>query len=223
MRMGRRVALLALGAVTLACGGDDGGGGPDLAIAEAPTNSGEGQSGTALTTLNDSIRVQVTRNGQPEAGLTVTFATNVVGGSVSPTNPVTDANGIASAAWTVGAVSGTQLASARLSGAAGSPVFFNATVSDGSGASFGNTFFRSNRNHTTNPAVDTIFTGTTYKWWGSGGSHSVRSQGTPSFNDSNPLNGSDTYQVTFNVAGTYEYDCGVHGNAMTGTVVVLDP
>lgn len=29
-----------------------------------------------------------------------------------------------------------------------------------------------------------------------------------------------TYSVTFPTAGTYHYDCAVHGAAMTGTVVV---
>jgi plastocyanin len=30
----------------------------------------------------------------------------------------------------------------------------------------------------------------------------------------------DTYSVTFRNPGTYTYDCGVHGSAMTGQVVV---
>jgi plastocyanin len=29
-----------------------------------------------------------------------------------------------------------------------------------------------------------------------------------------------TYSVVFNTPGTYTYDCGVHGTAMTGRIVV---
>ncbi len=31
---------------------------------------------------------------------------------------------------------------------------------------------------------------------------------------------SGTYSFTFTTAGTYTYDCAVHGASMTGTVVV---
>jgi plastocyanin len=30
-----------------------------------------------------------------------------------------------------------------------------------------------------------------------------------------------TYSVTFRTPATYEYQCGVHGSAMTGRIVVL--
>jgi plastocyanin len=33
-------------------------------------------------------------------------------------------------------------------------------------------------------------------------------------------NAGDTYSVTFNTPGTYTYDCGVHGAAMSGRIVV---
>jgi plastocyanin len=29
-----------------------------------------------------------------------------------------------------------------------------------------------------------------------------------------------TYSVTFTTPGTYQYDCAVHGEQMTGTIVV---
>jgi plastocyanin len=34
------------------------------------------------------------------------------------------------------------------------------------------------------------------------------------------LTGSGTYSVAFAVAGTYQYNCAVHGSLMTGTIVV---
>lgn len=87
----------------------------------------------------------------------------------------------------------------------------------------GNIFFRSVRNGTQNPAVDTIAAGSTITWaWNAAGSHSIRSTGTPAiFRNSVVMgNAGDTYSVTFNTPGTYTYDCSVHGSAMTGRIVV---
>ncbi|HXG44559.1 MAG TPA: cupredoxin domain-containing protein [Gemmatimonadales bacterium] len=88
----------------------------------------------------------------------------------------------------------------------------------------GNILFRSSRNGSCNPAVDTIPAGgtVTWTWTGTGSvSHSVRSQGTPSFTSSVIQAGNGiTYMVQFNTPGTYRYDCAVHGSAMTGRVVV---
>jgi len=80
----------------------------------------------------------------------------------------------------------------------------------------------SGRNGTMNPAVDTIVAGTTVTWtWTGGLPHGVRSVGTPSFTSSPTHTGSGTYVATFTNPGTYEYDCSVHGQAMTGRIVVL--
>lgn len=87
----------------------------------------------------------------------------------------------------------------------------------------GNIFFRSVRNGTQNPAVDTIAAGSTITWaWNAAGSHSIRSTGTPAIFRSSAVmaNAGDTYSVTFNTPGTYTYDCSVHGSAMTGRIVV---
>ncbi len=79
--------------------------------------------------------------------------------------------------------------------------------------------FASARNSTSNPAVDTIAVGGSITWQGQGGNHTAQSQGVPSFTSSGTL-GSGTYLFTFNVAGTYQYECGVHGSQMTGRIVV---
>ena len=88
----------------------------------------------------------------------------------------------------------------------------------------GNIFFESGHNGTRNPAQDTVVVGqtVTWTWTGTGStSHSVRSQGTPAFTSSTNLTGSGvTYTQTFNTAGTYHYDCAVHGSQMSGTIVV---
>lgn len=88
----------------------------------------------------------------------------------------------------------------------------------------GNIFFRSDRNGSVNAAVDTIAAGGKVTWtWVNTGSvpHSVQSIGSPSFSSS-PLetgNG-QSYELTFTTPGTYRYNCAVHGNLMTGMVVV---
>lgn len=88
----------------------------------------------------------------------------------------------------------------------------------------GNIFFQSARNGTKNPAVDTVATGgtVTWTWTGTGTvAHSVLSMGTPSFTSSPVLSGDgQTYTMAFSTAGTYQYDCAVHGTQMTGTIVV---
>jgi plastocyanin len=221
MRMVRIYGLAALIGLGMACGGSsDDGGGPSLSIAR---NDGENQTGDISTALDDSIVVLVTENGAVLAGTTVTWSAQGAGASVSPATSVTDANGLAATAWTLGSEPGPQTARATVSGAGGSPLTFHASAIGGTGVAFGTNFFRSNRNGTQDPAVDTTNVGLAFTWNGVGGSHTVRSQGTPSFDDSGTLNGDDTYTVTFTTPGTYQYDCEIHGAQMTGRVVVFGP
>lgn len=88
----------------------------------------------------------------------------------------------------------------------------------------GNIFFQSGHNGTSNPAQDTVPAGqkVTWTWTGTGStSHSVLSEGSPSFASSAILTGNGmTYSATFNTPGTYHYECAVHGSAMSGTIVV---
>jgi hypothetical protein len=103
---------------------------------------------------------------------------------------------------------------------------------DGGGGGGGNTVgavtvgpgiqFTSRHNGSSNLAVDTISVGGTATWtWSGTLPHSVKSVGTASFASSGTLTGSGTYAVTFATAGTYQYECAVHGQAMTGTIVVM--
>ena len=55
--------------------------------------------------------------------------------------------------------------------------------------------------------------------WGGAPNHGVQSLSSPSFTSSAIMT-IGTYSFTFNTAGTYQYDCAVHGLAMTGTIVV---
>jgi len=89
----------------------------------------------------------------------------------------------------------------------------------------GDIFFTSALNGSSNPAVDTVAVGATVTWtWAAGEvlAHSVQSLGSPSFTSSGILSGAgNMYQFTFTAPGTYQYDCAVHGQLMTGTIVVL--
>jgi plastocyanin len=85
----------------------------------------------------------------------------------------------------------------------------------------GNIFFQSARNGSMDPAVDTVAAGGTVTWtWIEAGTHTVRLEDaglpeSPEFTD----NGS-VFSMPFPAAGTYAYDCGVHGPVMAGTIVV---
>jgi len=89
----------------------------------------------------------------------------------------------------------------------------------------GDIFFKSALNGSSNPAVDTVAVNGTVTWtWATTEAlpHSVQSTGSPSFTSSGILTGSGkTYQFTFTAPGTYQYDCGVHGQMMTGRIVVV--
>jgi len=88
----------------------------------------------------------------------------------------------------------------------------------------GNIFFRSAQNGSQNPAVDTIAAGARITWtWNAAGSHSIQSTGIPPevFRNSVVMNAAgSTYSVRIFHPGTYDYDCAVHGAAMSGRIVV---
>jgi hypothetical protein len=89
----------------------------------------------------------------------------------------------------------------------------------------GDIFFKSVLNGTSNRAVDTVAVNGTVTWtWATTEAlpHSIQSLGSPSFTSSAIITGAGkTYAVTFATPGTYQYDCGVHGQMMTGTIVVV--
>ena len=88
----------------------------------------------------------------------------------------------------------------------------------------GNILFRSVRNGSENPAVNTIAAGDSITWaWNAAGSHSIQSTGAVPeiFRNSVVKSGAnDSYTATFSTPGTYSYDCAVHGAAMSGRIVV---
>jgi plastocyanin len=85
----------------------------------------------------------------------------------------------------------------------------------------GNIFFQSVHNGSLDPAVDTVGAGGAATWtWIEPGTHGVRfdQAGLP---ESPELTESGSvFHVTFAAAGTYNYDCPIHGSVMSGTIVV---
>src|SRR5439155_1147602 len=104
------------------------------AATQMASNGGDGQTATAGTTVpvNPSVVVR-DANGNPVAGVSVTFAVASGGGTVSPTTPVTtNGSGIAAVtSWTLGPTAGPNTLSATSGTLTGSPVTFTATGTTG--------------------------------------------------------------------------------------------
>jgi plastocyanin len=184
--------------------------------------AGDGQTGIIRGSFPTQVKVAVTDQfGNPILGTAVTFAGT---GGITAVNPavLTDANGQAVSPVIGAAAPGAGGVTVTAAGIPGSVNFALTTanavreVTVGSGVVFTSEF-----NGGTNPAVDTIAPGQGVLWRWAGGTHSVESEGAPSFTSS-PISSTpgNLYVLTFGTAGTYQYDCAVHGPAMSGRVVV---
>ncbi len=122
----RRSLLLAGIVAGAACGGDDGGGPvvpppPDESFTAA---GGAGQRAIAGTALPVRYTVALTADDQPVAGVTVRWALESAGGSLSDLASVTDAAGRASTLHTLAPAPGYQTVSASLDDTGMTPVDF---------------------------------------------------------------------------------------------------
>jgi plastocyanin len=234
-RDGSVMAALLI-AVAAGCGGDgDGGNGPPqdpLVIQRTATASGDGQTGNVSEALGSGLRILITRASEPQSGVDVAWAT-ADGGSLNPASSATDADGIATTAWTLGPDAGTQTATATVSGADGSPVSFTATAEDDTpppppppppsatievlGPTGGNRF---------EPADVTIQAGQSVLWsWPSGSvDHNVVPDDVEPTSSGGLADGPEEYTFTFDTPGTYNFHCANHGGTggagMSGTVTV---
>ena len=166
--------------------------------------------------------------GNPVPGVGVGW--EAVGATVSSGVVPTDAAGISQVQVTLGPTGGPVTITATAVGPL--PLTFTATAQSPPSSlpteaevqvvSSAGLFFRSARNGTENPAVDTVAVGGTVTWsWIQLGTHTVFSVGTPSFTSSSVMvNKGSFYAVTFGSAGTYEYNCSYHPFRMTGRIVV---
>jgi adhesin/invasin len=91
-------------------------------------NAGNNQSATVGTAVAIAPSVKVTdAANQPVAGVVVTFAVTIGGGSITGASQATDANGIATVgSWTLGTKSGNNKLTATAAGLTGSPVTITA-------------------------------------------------------------------------------------------------
>ena len=92
-------------------------------------NDGNNQTGTVNSVLPADPSVKVTDpNGNPVAGIAVTFAVTSGGGSITGANQVTNAAGVARVgSWQLGTAAGTNTLTATAPGLTGSPVTITAT------------------------------------------------------------------------------------------------
>jgi len=95
------------------------------------------------------------------------------------------------------------------------------TIEVGSDTAINQVMFRSRRNQTSNPAVDTIAVGGAVRWlWQGTLAHGVLINAPPVIYTSGNFTAPATTFLTINTAGTYSYVCSVHGSAMNGRIVV---
>ncbi|HKT60965.1 MAG TPA: plastocyanin/azurin family copper-binding protein [Gemmatimonadales bacterium] len=222
----KRDALAMAALFTLACNGNSD---PTVSapiIAKSGTKSGDAQSGPANQALPNELRVEVTRDGAPASGVTVTWSTGS-GGTLTPTTDQTDADGLSTSVWTLGPTTGPQSATARVDGGGlNSTATFTATATTGTPGHViqvisvdndgGNRFVPTNL---------TVVVGTTvtWEWVDNLFAHNVVPDDASTPAQSGGLvSGPHTYEYTFNAIGTFQYHCQAHGSAgMVGTVTVI--
>jgi plastocyanin len=180
-------------------------------------SSQSGTNGPPGGTLTYSV-IAKDKYGNGVAGVAIAWAATVGGGSVTPPNNATAATGIASTQHQLGPTDGHDTVTATATPSlSGSPVSIGAVIQ-------------------TPPAVDTISVGpgiafspasvvlaaggtVTFKWAdGPHGIHFTSAPGTVPGNSATMSSGTVDYPL--NTKGTYNYNCTVHGNSMTGQIVV---
>jgi plastocyanin len=168
-------------------------------------------------TLTYSV-VAKDQHGNGVSSVSITWAATVGGGLVTPPTNTTGGNGIASTQHQLGPADGQDTVSATSTPALqGSPVKIGALIA-------------------TAPLVDTITVGpgivfspgsvalkaggvVTFKW--AGGPHGIHFTSGPAPLPANSATmSSGTVDYTLNNAGTYSYNCVVHGSLMTGSITV---
>jgi plastocyanin len=190
---------------------------------------GDGQTGEVSSQLALPVQALVAdEHGNGVQGVAVGWA--ATGATVSSPSVASDAAGRSSVNVTAGGATGPIVITATADGLDGSPLTFTATAvavvpaPASANVTVSNNLFRSNRNTTMNPAVDTVAVNGTVTWtWVSTGlaTHSVDSEGSPSFTSSLLQAGpGQNYSFQFLVAGTYQYTCAAHPGQMTGRIVV---
>lgn len=181
-------------------------------------NNQSDTTGVVNTTLSYGVKA-TDGHGNPVSGVAVAWAVVAGGGSNNPTSNSTAVNGVAITTHTLGPSAGPDTVTATSTPGLTGPVTFaarittaplTASVTVGPGIVFA-------------PDSVTIAIGGTVTWtWAVGSiSHSVQWETAPGTLPTSSLTmTTGSYGHMFTQAGTYTYDCAVHGSAMSGIVVV---
>lgn len=175
-----------------------------------------GDAGTAPPSSNVNYTVQSRdSHGNPKGGVTIDWAVASGGGSITPAQNVTAANGNASAQRTLGAGTGDQTATATAAGLP-SPVTLTFTTT----AAVVTTVQVANNSFTPQNITVPLNSTVTWQWQAATSPHNVTfaaTAGAP--NDIPDKSTVGTVTRTFNTANTYNYQCTNHAG-MTGSVTV---
>jgi plastocyanin len=222
----RRLGLLAAVALVPGCGASDRQA-PDpatLELSKPDDVSGDRQVGVAGKPLPDSLRVLVTRDGEPVEGVTVIWFTTE--GSLNPTEARTGPDGMAATTWTTMQLFAEQFAAARVEG--GPTIGFTAIATPDPDAP-NTVLVQSEGGNRFEPAEFTVTVGGTVNWlWspGSTGHNIVPDDGESPPHSGAPANWPKWHVFSFTRPGTYRYHCSVHGGpggvGMSGTITVAE-
>ena len=177
-----------------------------------------GDNGTAAPSSQVTYTVQSRdSHGNPKGGVIIDWAVASGGGSITPAQNTTAANGNASAQRTLGAGTGDQTATATATGLTGSPATFTTT------AAVVTTVQVANNSFTPSNITVPVNSVVTWEWQNATVAHNVtftapKPPGTPTDIPDKTTVG--TVPRTFTTAGTFNYSCTNHPSTMTGTVTV---
>ena len=221
---GRPLAT-GVSAITFACGGGGSDPGHEATLAK-PAASGDGQSGSAGTTLPDPLRVIVTQDGTPVAGRLVGWSVLANGGAVTPPTSTTGADGIATTSVTLPPFAATSSVRAIASGISTELRFSVRSTGATSTATIqvaNNEFLPDN--------VELQAGGTvSFVWLPTASQHNVRpiAPNTIPRSENPPPpglhNAPYSFDTRFTLAGSYSFFCEAHGtptSGMRGTVTVV--
>jgi adhesin/invasin len=173
--------------------------------------AGNGGTAPPSSQVNYTVQSQDS-HGNAKGGVTIDWAVATGGGSITPAQNTTAANGNATAQRTLGSGLGAQTATATAAALPGAPADTFTTT-----AAVITTVQVANNNFTPDAITVPLNTTVTWEWQGTTSPHNVTFAGGGVTNIPNMTGGSA--QRTFGTAGTFTYQCTNHVG-MTGTVTV---
>ena len=221
-----RLTRLLAAALVAGCSADDRAAPPPpvMAIAKPDSLSGDQQVGVAGHQLEQPLRVVVTRDDRPAAGVPVYWTT--FEGQLTPAAALTDSAGISAAHWRLRSLLAQQVAIASLDTTGPPGALFTAIATPDPTAR--TTILVGREGNRFEPAELTVAVGQTVDWYWPPGStdHNI----VPDDNDSPPQSGAPAgyprfHSYQFTIPGVYRYYCQVHGApggiGMSGTITVV--